>query len=47
MFVAGADGNGASIERTRFESNEVGLFHFGGNSAAVSNRWRAEMEPRF
>src|SRR5215216_1312933 len=37
MFVGGADGNGASIERTRFESNEVGLFHFGGNSAAVSN----------
>lgn len=37
MFVAGADGNGGSIERTRFESNEVGLRHFGGNSAAVSN----------
>ena len=37
MFVGGADGNGASIERTRFESNEVGLKHFGGNSAAVSN----------
>ena len=37
MFVGGADGNGASIERTRFESNDVGLKHFGGNSAAVSN----------
>jgi hypothetical protein len=37
MFVGGADGNGASIERSRFESNEVGLRHFGGNSAAVSN----------
>jgi len=37
MFVGGADGNGASIERTRFESNEVGLLHAGGNSAAVSN----------
>ncbi|HVI71438.1 MAG TPA: hypothetical protein VM656_08140, partial [Pyrinomonadaceae bacterium] len=37
MFVGGADGNGASIERSRFESNEVGLMHFGGNSAAVSN----------
>jgi hypothetical protein len=37
MFVGGADGNGALIERTRFESNEVGLRHFGGNSAAVSN----------
>jgi hypothetical protein len=37
MFVGGADGNGGSIERTRFESNEVGLRHFGGNSAAVSN----------
>lgn len=37
MFVGGADGNGASIERTRFESNGVGLRHFGGNSAAVSN----------
>jgi hypothetical protein len=37
MFVGGADGNGASIERTRFEGNEVGLLHAGGNSAAVSN----------
>ena len=37
MFVGGADGNGASIERTRFESNDVGLLHAGGNSAAVSN----------
>ncbi|HJY26829.1 MAG TPA: hypothetical protein VJ306_02250 [Pyrinomonadaceae bacterium] len=37
MFVGGADGNGASIDRSRFESNEVGLRHFGGNSAAVSN----------
>lgn len=37
MFVGGADGNGASIERVRFESNEVGLRQFGGNSAAVSN----------
>lgn len=36
MFVGGADGNGASIERTRFENNEVGLLHSGGNSAAVS-----------
>jgi hypothetical protein len=36
MFGGGADGNGGSIERTRFESNEVGLRHFGGNSAAVS-----------
>jgi len=25
MFVGGADGNGASFERTRFESNDVGL----------------------
>jgi hypothetical protein len=33
MFVGGADGNGASIDRSRFESNEVGLRHFGGNSA--------------
>ena len=37
LFVGGADGNGASIDRTRFESNEVGLMHSGGNSAAVSN----------
>ena len=37
MFVGGADGNGASIDRSRFENNEVGLRHFGGNSAAVSN----------
>ena len=37
MFVGGADGNGASIEHTRFESNDVGLRQFGGNSAAVSN----------
>ena len=37
MFVGGADGNGAAIERTRFESNETGLRHLGGNSAAVSN----------
>lgn len=37
LFVAGADGNGASIDRVRFEGNEVGLRHFGGNSAAVSN----------
>ena len=37
MFVAGADGNGASIERVRFEGNDIGLRHFGGNSAAVSN----------
>ena len=37
MFVGGADGNGASIERVRFEGNDVGLRHFGGNSAAVSN----------
>jgi hypothetical protein len=37
MFVGGADGNGASFERVRFEANEVGLRHFGGNSAAVSN----------
>lgn len=37
LFVGGADGNGASIERTRFESNDVGLLHSGGNSAAVSN----------
>ena len=37
LFVGGADGNGALFERTRFESNEVGLKHFGGNSAAVSN----------
>ena len=36
MFVGGADGNGASINRSRFENNEVGLRHFGGNSAAVS-----------
>lgn len=37
MFVGGADGNGASVDRTRFEGNDVGLRHFGGNSAAVSN----------
>jgi hypothetical protein len=37
MFVGGADGNGAAFERVRFESNEVGLRHLGGNSAAVSN----------
>ena len=37
MFVGGADGNGAAIERTRFEGNDVGLLHSGGNSAAVSN----------
>ena len=37
LFVGGADGNGVSIDRTRFESNDVGVKHFGGNSAAVSN----------
>jgi hypothetical protein len=29
IFVGGADGNGVSIDRTRFESNEVGVKHFG------------------
>lgn len=37
IFVGGADGNGVSVERSRFESNEVGLRQFGGNSASVSN----------
>jgi hypothetical protein len=37
VIRAAGCGNGAWIQRTRFESNEVGLLHSGGNSAAVSN----------
>ena len=35
--VGGADSNGASITRSRFEKNEVGLLTFTGNSVTVSN----------
>src|SRR5215204_4731190 len=35
--VGGAEANGASIERTRFERNDIGLLAPSGNSISVSN----------
>lgn len=35
--VGGAEANGASFERTRFEHNDIGLLALNGNSITVSN----------